>query len=73
MEIATEIASKAPLAVSGCKKMITYSRAHSTKDALDYVAIWNASHFKLTEVLEAMEANKADRTGHFALLPKRRV
>ena len=73
MEIATEIASKAPLAVSGCKKMITYSRDHSTKDALDYVAIWNASHFKLTEVLEAMEANKADRPGHFTSLPKRRV
>ena len=64
MEIATEIASKAPLAVSGCKKIITYSRDHSTKDALDYVAIWNASHFKLTEVLEAMEANNTNSRNH---------
>ena len=46
MSIAAEIASKAPLAVYGCKRMINYARDHTTQDGLDYVAIWNASHFK---------------------------
>ena len=44
--VVMEIASKAPLVVSGCKK-ITSSRDHITKDALSYVVIRNASHFKL--------------------------
>ena len=46
MSIAAEIASKAPLAVYGCKRMINYARDHTTQDGLDYVAIWNASHFQ---------------------------
>ena len=36
MEVTTEVASKAPLAVYGCKKMIPYSQDQSTKDSLDY-------------------------------------
>jgi enoyl-CoA hydratase len=43
MKIAEEIASKAPLAVYGCKRMINYSRDHNTADGLDYIGIWNAS------------------------------
>ena len=41
--IAREIASKPPLAVYGCKRMINYARDHTTADGLDYIAIWNAS------------------------------
>ena len=37
METAKEIASKPPLAVYGCKHIITYGRDHSTQDALDYI------------------------------------
>ena len=70
MAIAAEIASKAPLAVYGCKKMITYARDHTTADGLDYIAIWNASHFKLEEIQEAMTANSEKRPGHFVDLPK---
>ena len=50
MSIAAEIASKAPLAVYGCKRMINYARDHTTQDGLDYVAIWNASHFQKEEI-----------------------
>jgi len=49
MAIAAEIASKAPLAVAGCKRMINYARDHSTADGLDYIAIWNASMLKVEE------------------------
>lgn len=70
MKVAREIASKAPLAVYGCKKMINYARDHSTADGLDYIAIWNASMFKPEEIFEAMSANAENRQGEFASLPK---
>ena len=70
MKVAHEIASKAPLAVYGCKKMINYARDHSTADGLDYIAIWNASMFKPEEIFEAMSSNAENRQGEFASLPK---
>ena len=71
MAIAREIASKAPLAVAGCKRMITYSRDHSTADGLDYIGIWNASMLQREEVLEAISASAARRPGDFVELPVR--
>ena len=70
MKVARQIASKAPLAVYGCKKMINYARDHRTVDGLDYIAIWNASMFKPEEIFEAMSANAENRQGEFASLPK---
>ena len=69
-EIANEIASKAPLAVYGCKRMINYARDHSTADGLDYIGIWNASMLQPEEMAEAMMANREKRPGEFAELPK---
>ena len=69
MNIARDIASRAPLAVYGCKRMINYARDHSTADGLDYIAIWNASHFKIEEIQEAMTANAEKRVGNFVELP----
>jgi enoyl-CoA hydratase len=68
--IAREIASKAPLAVYGCKRMINYARDHSTADGLDYIGIWNASMLQADEVVEAMTANVEKRPGDFVDLPK---
>jgi enoyl-CoA hydratase len=70
MEIAREIASKAPLAVYGCKRMINYARDHSTADGLDYISIWNASMLQPDEVIEAITANREKRAGDFADLPR---
>ena len=69
MRIAKEIASKPPLAVYGCKRMITYSHDHSTADSLDYIAIWNASMLQIPEMQEAMQANSEKRQGDFVELP----
>ena len=69
--IAEDIASKAPLAIHGCKKIINYSRDHSTGDTLDYVALWNASQFKIEEVLEAMAAMQQKRIPNFLSLPRK--
>jgi enoyl-CoA hydratase len=69
-DIANEIASKAPLAVYGCKRMINYARDHSTADGLDYIGIWNASMLQPEEMAEAMTANRDKRSGEFVELPK---
>jgi enoyl-CoA hydratase len=69
MKIAAEIVGKAPLAVYGCKRMINYSRDHSTTDGLDYIGIWNASMLQPEEMVEAIMANSAKRPGNFVDLP----
>jgi enoyl-CoA hydratase len=68
--IAREIATKAPLAVYGCKRMINYARDHTTRDGLDYIGIWNASMLQPDEMVEAMTANAQKREGNFVDLPK---
>ena len=73
MKIATEIASKAPLAVYGSKRMINYARDHNTADSLDYISIWNASMLQPEAMMEAMAANAEKRAGNFAELPKLRT
>ena len=69
MATAKTIASKPPLAVYGCKHMITYGRDHSTQDALDYVGVWNMSMLLPNEMMEAMQALGQKRAGKFADLP----
>ena len=72
LELAAEIASKPPLAVYGCKRMINYSRDHTTADGLDYIGVWNAAMLLPQEMAEAMQANAEKRPGDFAELPVRR-
>ena len=70
MDIAREIASKPPLAVYGCKRIISYSRDHSTADSLDNIAIWNMSMLNPSEMMEAMISGKQKRVGNFQDLPQ---
>ena len=70
MDIAKEIASKPPLAIYGCKRIITYSRDHSTEDSLDNIAIWNMSMLNPSEMMEAMISGKQKRVGNFQDLPQ---
>lgn len=69
MTIAKEIASKPPLAIYGCKRMITYARDHNTADALDYVGVWNASMLQPSEMVEAITARAQKREAKFVDLP----
>jgi enoyl-CoA hydratase len=73
MTIAAEIARKPPMAVYGSKKLINYSRDHSTADTLDYIAAWNAAMLLPSEMREAMTANAEKRSGKFVDLPKKRA
>ncbi|NND82238.1 MAG: crotonase/enoyl-CoA hydratase family protein [Gammaproteobacteria bacterium] len=69
MEIAAQIAAHSPLAVYGCKRIINYSRDHSTADSLDYIGIWNASNLQPEIMMEAMAARAQKRPAEFSELP----
>jgi enoyl-CoA hydratase len=73
MATAREIASKAPLAVTGSKVMINYARDHTIADGLDYIATWQAGMFAPPQMAEAFRANAAKEAGVFPdLLPLRK-
>ncbi|GAA6152964.1 crotonase/enoyl-CoA hydratase family protein [Pseudoteredinibacter isoporae] len=62
MKIAHEIAGNSPLAVSGCKEMINYTRDHSTADSLRYMSIWQTGMFQPeTDMMETFSAKMEKR------------
>ena len=69
---AREIASKNPVAVTGCKVLINYGRDHSTADTLDYIGVWNAGMLPPKHMQEAFAAMAEKREPEFPdLLPLR--
>ncbi len=64
-EIARTVAAKSPLAMRGCKEMITYARDHSVADGLNYVATWNAAMMLSEDLAEAGKANMEKRAPVF--------
>ncbi len=65
MEIAQKIAAHSPLAVSGCKRLINYSRDHTTTDTLDYIGLWNASMLSTNDIKESYIAKSEKRPPNF--------
>jgi enoyl-CoA hydratase len=65
MAIAGAIAAKSPLAIRGCKEMITYARDHSVADGLNYVATWNAAMLLSRDLHEAAVAAREKRAPGF--------
>lgn len=65
MELAREIASKAPVAIVGSKRMINYARDHSIADGLDYIATWQAGMFSPPHMMEAFAAKAQKREPKF--------
>ncbi len=72
MQTARTIASKNPLAVTGCKALINYGRDHSTNDTLDYIGVWNAAMLAGPHMKEAMMAQAEKREPVFPDLGKLR-
>lgn len=70
MAIARQIAAHSPLAVTGCKAMATYARDHSTADALDYIALWNAAMLRPEDIREAFMAKSDKRAPTYDPLRK---
>jgi enoyl-CoA hydratase len=71
-ELALEIASKAPVAVAGSKRMINHARDHSITDGLDYIATWQAGMFSPPQMGEAFAAKAQKRAPEFPDLAPRR-
>jgi enoyl-CoA hydratase len=65
MELAREIATKAPVAVAGSKRMINHARDHSIADGLDYIATWQAGMFSPPHMMEAFAAKAQKRDPSF--------
>lgn len=65
MKIAEKITRHAPLAVTGCKRMINYARDHSTADSLDYVGVWNAGMLSTDAIKESYIAKSEKRAPNF--------
>ena len=63
--VAAEIASKSPLAIWGTKEMVRYARDHSTADALDHIAPWQAGMFHPADMVESFTAKAEDRDPEF--------
>lgn len=64
-ELAELIASKSPLAVSGTKAIINYSRDHTVQDSLDYVATWNSGQLLGEDLMKAATAVMTRQTVDF--------
>ncbi|MBE0622399.1 MAG: crotonase/enoyl-CoA hydratase family protein [Burkholderiales bacterium] len=64
-DLGATLAAKPPLALRGCKEMITYARDHTVADGLNYVATWNAAMLLSTDLEEALAAGKEKRAAKF--------
>ncbi|MBR50971.1 MAG: enoyl-CoA hydratase [Gammaproteobacteria bacterium] len=64
-ELASEIASKSPVAIYGLKAVMNYSRDHSVADSLDFNALWSGAMLSQTDMKEAMTANLEKRDAKF--------
>lgn len=71
MKIAAKIAMHSPMAVSGCKEMINYTRDHNVADSLTYMATWQSGMFQMPDVQEAMAAGQERRLPVYAELHKK--
>jgi len=70
LEVASEIASKSPLAIWGTKEMLLYSRDHSVADGLNHIATWQTGMFQPSDMAESFMAKAEGRETNFPdLLP----
>ncbi|KAJ7116975.1 ClpP/crotonase-like domain-containing protein [Mycena epipterygia] len=70
LKLASVIASKSPIAVSGTKHILTHARDHSVPENLEYTAVWNAAALHTDDIAESMRATKERRPPMFAPLRK---
>lgn len=64
-EIAETIAAKSPISIRGTKEILRYSRDHSVKDSLNYIATWNAGMILSDDLSESFQANQEKRVPKF--------
>ena len=65
MAIARQIVRQSPMAVTGTKEMINYSRDHGVAESLRYMATWQAGMFSLPDLQRVMQAKMEKREADF--------
>ena len=65
MGIASEIASKSPLALYGTKEALNYSRDHSVEDSLRHIALWQSGMLHPDDIIESLKAQSEGRAAAF--------
>ena len=65
MAIAAQIAKHSPLAVTGCKEMLNYSRDHSVTDSLKYMATWQSGMFRPHDMMKTFQAKATTSQAQF--------
>jgi len=68
VQMASNIASKSPVAVQGTKVNLAYSREHSTEDGLDMIAKWNMTMLMSEDVMKSAMAAKNKQPAEFSKL-----
>jgi len=68
IELATDISSKSPVAVQGTKVNLVYSRDHSVREGLEYVAQWNMSMLQSEDLIKAAMASMQKQKAKFSKL-----
>jgi enoyl-CoA hydratase len=64
-KIASDIATKSPVAIYGLKALMNYSRDHSVSDSLDFNALWSGAMLSQKDMAEAMAAQIEKRDAAF--------
>ena len=64
-KIASDIATKSPVAIYGLKALMNYSRDHSVSDSLDFNALWSGAMLSQKDMAEAMTAQIEKRDAAF--------
>ena len=71
LAVASEIADKAPLAISGIKEVLNYNRDHTVEESLNYNALWNAAMNFSDDMMEAFKSKTEKRDPDFQDLVKK--
>ena len=72
--VAEQIASKAPLTISGTKRSFNYARDHSMEDSLAHAMMLQSSLWSTEDIMEAITARAEKRQGEFkSLSPIKRL
>ncbi len=66
MEIAGQIAARSPLAVTGAKEMINYTRDHNMADSLNAMSLWQSGMYQpQVDMMETFAAKMEKREPQF--------
>ncbi|KAL9951007.1 hypothetical protein ACROYT_G043593 [Oculina patagonica] len=68
LELAGQIAKKSPIAMSGIKHNLNFSRDHSVKQGLEYMATWNMAMLQSEDILKAVQAGMTKEDPVFSKL-----